>query len=586
MTVHRLQRIVDCIALRTRSKVTKARNNNKSVWVSATSTHNYMLNDGICDWLKLYGKIESPSHLVKSKHENKFTSFIMEKGNEFEKEIIKYLKSKFKCIKVADFYTLADANRTIDFMKMGVPIIYSAPVYNKENKTYGIVDLLVRSDYVNKMFKTKVLTNKEQHFRAPFLNGNYHYRVIDIKYSTLNLSSDGIHLLNSGRNPAYKSQLYVYNEAISNFQGYNCNKAYIMGRRWKYTKNSKTYSGTKCDDKLATVDFNTYDHSFIHKSRNAINWYTSVVKDGIKWTVYPPSNNELYPNMCVDSYNWNTMKNKIAKNNGEITMLWNCGIKNRMNAFHSGVYGWTDDKCNSSVLGFKKGTNKSTIVDNMIVVNRDDPLLLPEKIGARCWKSGEDYEMYVDFETLNDVCMDITTIPKQKPYNIIYMIGVGYKKNDEWCYKSFVCKDTTKKEEKRIMKEFYNFYESFNKPPVYYWCAESNMWNKSCKTHSLHNTINWTDMCNIFKQESIVIKGCFGFGLKEICRTMKGHNMISTKLESECNNGMMAMIKAINCYKSVDNPSESPIMKDIEKYNEYDCKALFDIMNFLRKTYN
>ena len=80
--------------------------------------------------------------------------------------------------------------------------------------------------------------------------------------------------------------------------------------------------------------------------------------------------------------------------------------------------------------------------------------------------------------------------------------------------------------------------------------------------------------------------GCFGFGLKEICRTMKGHNMISTKLESECNNGMMAMIKAINCYKSVDNPSESPIMKDIEKYNEYDCKALFDIMNFLRKTYN
>ena len=586
MTVKRLRHITDCIALRTRSKIKKLKNTN-NVWVSATKTHNYMLNDGICDWLKLYCKSNTNTSHIKIKHEKKFTNFIMARGNEFEKEVIKYLKSKFTCIKVADFYTLSDADRTLEIKKKGVPIIYSAPIYNRYNKTYGIIDLLVRSDYINKIFNTNTLTRPETRIKAPYLNGNYHYRVIDIKYSTLNLSSDGIHLLNSGRNPAYKSQLYIYNQAVSHLQGFDCDCAYIMGRRWKYTKKNKSFSGDRCDDRLASVNFSNYDHSFVHKSNDAIDWYRSVVKEGLNWTVYPPSNVNLYPNMCVDSNNWNSMKSKIAKNIGEITMLWNCGIKNRMKAFHKGIYSWKDPKCNSEILGFKKDTQSSIILDNMININRDsDELILPRKIEDRFWLEDNTYDMYVDFETFNDVCMNLKDIPKQKPYNIIYMIGVGFKKHNTWSYKSFICNNTSKREEKRILKEFYTFYKSFNKPNVYYWSAEKSLWNKSCNYHSYNKSIKWIDMCDIFKQESIVLKGCFGFGLKEISRTMKDHNMINTQLESECTNGMMAMIKAFNCYENVNNPSTSPIMKDIEKYNEYDCKALFDIMNFLREKYN
>ena len=59
--------------------------------------------------------------------------------------------------------------------------------------------------------------------------------------------------------------------------------------------------------------------------------------------------------------------------------------------------------------------------------------------------------------------------------------------------------------------------------------------------------------------------------------------MINTKLESDCSNGMMAMIKAWKCY-NIYNPTSSPIMKDIEKYNEFDCNfTLFDILHFLMK---
>ncbi len=45
------------IAFRTRSRITKLKNKQSKLgWVSATNTHNYMLKDGICDWLKVYGK--------------------------------------------------------------------------------------------------------------------------------------------------------------------------------------------------------------------------------------------------------------------------------------------------------------------------------------------------------------------------------------------------------------------------------------------------------------------------------------------------------------------------------------------------
>ena len=592
MKLKKTTNLEEPIAYRTRSKIQKLKNKRENLgWVSATKTHNYMLKDGICDWLKLYGKSERISYKKRVKnYETTFTNFLMNQGLEFESQIIKYLKKTYKCIKVADFYTLADTKKTLKFMKQGIPIIYSAPIYNPDNKTYGIIDLLVRSDYINKIFSQNILTNKEENIKSHVFTHGYHYRVIDIKFSTLNISSDGKHLLNCGRIPAYKTQLYIYNRAISNLQGYDPGVAYIMGRRWKYKSKGITYSGNKCTDTLGIVDFNGYDSEYITKTSSAIAWYRDVLENGINWTLYPPSRPELYPNMCIDSNEFNNMKNKVANNIGEITMLWNCGVKNRELAMKNGVDSWKDERCNSKLLGFNENSNSGQIIDKIIKVNRDGISdILPEKIKnvkKKKWLKRSNNEMYVDFETFNDVCMDIKDIPKQNNYNMIFMIGVGMRnERGYWRYKSFIANKSSKEEELRIINEFIEFYNSYDKPPVYYWSAERNFWNQACRDHNISGFINWIDILNIFKTEHIIIKNCFGFGLKEITKNMRELGMINTELESECSNGMMAMLKAWRSY-SLKNPGNSTIMKDIEKYNEFDCKALYDIMNFLRTKYN
>jgi hypothetical protein len=93
-------------------------------------------------------------------------------------------------------------------------------------------------------------------------------------------------------------------------------------------------------------------------------------------------------------------------------------------------------------------------------------------------------------------------------------------------------------------------------------------------------------MAHIFKQEPIVIKGCFKFGLKAIASAMKDNGLINTEMDSVCNSGMNAMITAYKYYcEKLENNSDPDIMKDIEKYNRFDCQVLYDIISYLRKNH-
>ena len=290
--------------------------------------------------------------------------------------------------------------------------------------------------------------------------------------------------------------------------------------------------------------------------------------------------------MSADSGEWSLTKKNISKNLGEITMIWQCGLKHREIAFKNGVKSWKDPRCNSQTLGFNN-SKYGRIVDKIIHINRDATVpILPQIIQQNTgnWKTRTRNEMFVDFETFSDICQSVENIPVQEDFNIIFMIGIGWREHGNWNYTSFICDQINESEEKRIMNNFFNFYQRKGKPSIYHWHAEENIWNKAVKKYRADNLNinNWIDLCDLFRSEPITIKDCFGFGLKEIVKNMRNHGLIDTQMDSECTNGMMAMIKAWNCYANFSNPSRSPIMKDIEKYNEFDCKSLYDIINYIR----
>jgi hypothetical protein len=576
--------------------VENTHNNN---YVSASDVYNFMVGDSLVDWLKLSSYSRNTLNNHNHNRELTFKDYILDKGKQFEIKLVNYINDNIEnIVKVSDYITDISCNKTIELIKDGVPIIYSAPIRNNYNNTKGIIDLLVRSDYINKLTTIPCLSTEETQIKGSKLSGLYHYVVVDIKFSTLQLTSDGKHLQNSDHLPAYKSQLLIYTQGIGRIQGYTAPYAFIIGRRTKYTKNSICTNDYNCLERMGKIDYANLDKKYIKETQKAINWVNNVRKNGNNWIVNPPSNIELYPNMCKDSGYWNSEKYKIAEEIKEITTIWNVGKKHRDIAIDKGIYSWTDVRCTANNLGIKG--NNAIIIDKILNINRQNTYkLLPLKIKTNKyhWKNINRNEVFVDFETISDVISNFEELPKQNSSDMIFMIGVGWYENNKWNYNSYTCNQATYDEEYRIMDEFARFIKDKHKPYLNYWCAENKFWenaecrqfdiatnNRERKSNILDNwkLTKWSDLYSIFKEEPIVIKDCFNFGLKSIAKAMKKHNMINIEIESNCNSGMTAMVKAIQFYKG---ESSYDIMKDISKYNEFDCKVLWEILLYLRKNH-
>jgi len=545
----------------TRSKRRRIDSPNLS-WVTPSNLRNYMLNDALVDVLELK---ESP------KRSNQFSqlnlkSFLCKKGIEFESMIINELRKNHHVLTISNRIDEESIDSTIAAIRDRIPIIHSAPMKHDRLGIKGIADLLIRGDYIEKVVKNI--------YPPSNLNS---YFVIDIKFSTLSLCSDGVHLLNSGSFPAYKAQLWIYNQCLGNIQGFTPNLAYVLGRRWRYIEKGKTYSGFNCLDRLGTVNFENKDIKYQEKVKEAINWYRDVDNDGRRWSIIPPYREELYPNMCVDSGKWNDRKREIAESIGEITQIWNCGIKHRTKAIENGITSWRDEKCNSKTLGIQG--KRAKIVDSILCINRKENLILPKTIKTTLydWRV-EKEEMFVDFETEFDI---FSTGLYQKKTDQIFMIGVLHRDRDSYEYKNFLCNELNKKEEIRIVKEFYNFAKGKR---LWYWHAEKILWDRAITRTGLRfeKELDWCDLAKIFRKEPIVVKGCYNFSLKEIVKAMNRLGFIQTQLKSNCTSGTYAAIAAWEAYNA--SPiKKNEILSDISTYNEFDVTALYDIISFLRR---
>ena len=599
------------------------KNLEQDIWnqmISASSVRNYMLNDPLLDWLKefkVYDLRDNPSNISNSRaaiksNPDTFSKCIMDAGIEFEDELIKIVKKTHTIIKVGDHMLSRLKEKfeeTIECMKKGDPLIYQAVLHNYDDKTFGMPDLLVRSDYINKLVGYAVINECEEKVGSPTLKTPWHYKVIDIKHSNIPLRADGIHILNSESIPAYKGQLYIYTRDLNKVQGIQINKAYIWGKKYNWESKGTKYEITNFLNKLGVIDYDSIDSEYINQTTNAIDWIKTLKSEGSNWSLLPlPCRKELFPNMKNEKDGeFRKIKNELNNVINEITAVMYCGVKNRNQAHLNQVFTWTDPKCTAKILGFNPKGKQANIVDSVLDINRqDDDIIRPEKINwdRENWKTQnpEFVEFYLDFETLNSNFGSIIKdgIISYDNNQFIFMVGIGYEYNGKWIYKTFLMNEKNEDSELEMFRGFYEYINTIlaqfkkSKAKFYHWSfAEPCAYNNFKKRHSNSNfndsNYKFYDLYQVFLSEPVVVKGALNFSLKTIAKALNKYDMIDSCWDSSspCSNGLTAMILANKLYEGVkndtiDNLIDDPIMKEIIKYNEIDCKVMWEIHNLIR----
>ena len=585
-------------------------------WVSATSTRNFLLNDTIVDWLQLYGRdhgFKPDSELPGYSASTDFGEFLFRKAKEFETAVVQHLKTLTDVVVIAsergDSRSLQKAEQTFEAMTMGATVIYQPVLRDPQNRTHGVPDLLCRSDELLKLFPG-LFDGVEAQERAAAIDGaGWHYRIVDIKFTTIELLAGG-GLGNGGSNVAYKGQLHIYNRALGRIQGYLPRTAYLLGRSWSQTVKSVTYRGTGCLERLGPVAHESDVvgeplGSFVDQ---ACSWIRTIRRSGKDWVVLPePSTPNLRPNMGGPESDWTTAKRQIANELKELTMLWYVGFAKRRAANAAGIYKWTDPACTAPALGITGPKLQPTLQALLDINTTNGPAVAPAKVTAAedQWRKTPALEFYVDFETVSDLSDDFAKIHERGGQPLIFMIGCGHVEDGDWRFQCFIADALTEPCEETIIDEWLMYMrdvrqrlapESDKLLAIHWSPAETvtlfNAYNAAITRHPHRqndwaSSPTWFDFLNrVIKAQPVVVRGAWGFGLKALAQAMFAHGLIPTNWADGPVDGLGAMVGAWACAQEATERGvplrEVELMQQIRSYNEVDCRTMMEAVAYLR----
>jgi hypothetical protein len=544
-------------------------------WITGSSIRNFMFCDPICDYLELKNKKQnfSLSPFFKNK--------LLQEGQLYEEKIVAFLKTKYNVKHIAntweDLYDIEKYNETLKCIEEKVEIIYQGVLIDFEKQIGGLCDLLIRSDIFNKI----VEENEGVHFNN---DKTLHYILIDVKNSKLNLFKDGVHLQNSRNYAYYKGQVFIYNEALKKMQKYDNNYAYILGKNWEFSKNGEKIFGSNPFQRMAKIDFENDDKHIIQKVNDAIFWLRNVRQNYESWSLFPPSVNELRPNLKVVHDKWQDQKLEIAKKQEDVTMLYYCGDTKRKLADALGITSFK--KVSTSSLHIKSEKIATSIHRSIELSKSQSFQILPKTLNDLhvCQLKQEEMELYVDYETFyvenNTHCTN-----NQKGKTIVYFIGCGFVENNIWNFKSFILNDI--KNETQIFEDFLKEINSLQKKfKIYSWGpTEKNLYEKYIGDESLFTEDKYIDLLKIFRNNSITLKNVYSYSLKHIAKAMYENKCISSIWPKNNNiqNGLDAMYEGFQLYQDCPLEIRCQKMERVKIYNEVDCKVMWEIVCYLRQ---
>jgi hypothetical protein len=577
--------------------------------VSPTDLRHWCDDDPLLDWLDLYGDRKGFARDAAADPRTDFQAFVVNKAREFEPLVVARLSQGRPVTRIAQTpdhcRSIEHAAATIAAMEAGTELISQAVLWDAEAQRYGVADLLVRSDTLRSLFPG-LMEPEAASPPAPLLPGaRWHYRVVEIKYKTLHLNKNGT----AGADHTFAAlQAWVYNEALGRLQGFTPDAAFLLGRRWR----NSASRGTSALERLARVEQagrpSRNGPSFADVTAAGSGWIRRVRNEGHLWSVLPvPSVEELRPNMRQDDdYPWHAAKKTIGDALEDLTLLPRVTPERRAQAIAAGISRWTDAGSCAAVLGL--GTPAvAPVIDAVISANRPGGAAVqPAHIAAAAgrWRTPAPVEFYVDFETVSDLDDDFTNLPVAGGQPLIFMIGCGQAlPNGMWDFRVFTARRLNEAEEGRVIEEWLAHMNqvcatngvALEQARIFHWSAAetatlSTAYNSAAARHGLPtwDEFPWVDLLTeVVKAEPVTVRGAFAFGLKALAKAMHGHGLIATGWPDGPTDGLGAMTGAWWCEgqarRSGTDMTAFELMREIEDYNEVDCRAMAEILDYLRQ---
>ena len=583
-------------------------------WISANAIRHWCDADPLLDWLDRFG--EERGFLRDERvpgYDPRFDLYrvLGERGHRFEELVLAHLGERYPISRVSelpdDARSLEAARATWNALAAGDPIVARAVLRDPQSRTYGMADLLVRSDVLRELFPT-AFDDEEERLVAPALPGlQWHYRIVDLRYTTLELLKDGS--LSAASDLGHLARLWILSNALGRLQGATPPYAHTLARGWRRGQDR----GTSAFDRLGRVPRDAFvrsqERDLGEVVADAAAWVRRMRREGASWVVRPaPSVPELWPNMkCRYDSPWSHAKRELAESLADLTLIAHVGPRVRAAAHARGVTRFDDPRASAEFLGLAT-QHGAAVVDAILEADRsrDRAYVRPARIEADAgrWREPAAVECYVDFETVNDALDDLSTFPERGGQALIFQIGCGRCVDGAWTFRSFTARALGPEAEADMIDEWIDHLRALaleaglaseSEVRLFHWSAAEtlaieNAYGSASQRHRERHwpELGWYDLLDkVVRAEPVVVRGAHAFGLKAVATAMFRHGLIGTQWTQGLADGAGAMAGAWNAAQEAAlrglTLAEMPLMREVERYNEIDCRVMAQVLGHLRK---
>jgi hypothetical protein len=579
-----------------------------SVLIEPHMINNWFRKDPLLDWLNLYG-----DHSKKSLDANPYVDMIRIKNNEFASIAKSYIEQKYSNrpgfivnidkMRPEQFIVRSDINIEADKIKVSkesirltaeaianrVPIIMNACLSSQfEGCTLqGVADMLVLNGYIDQIFGGEYSQGREDM-----------YSVVKFKFSTIDLRADGTYLLNNDKQKVYKGQLWILNHALEGQQGYLSPNAYVVGRKYQYTKCRTKHCITSAFGKLGVIDFSDIDAEYNTLTREAIEWHKRLADQTSELQNVDLMNpnhgiSELLPNMKNHSdYPWSDYKMQIAEQINDITLMYKCGKRVRDYALEQGLGEWVGLDEDSIVFNGHKVV--SQILEFVNVNKEGRP---SDTANSGCFSKTDlpPLEFYIDFESVGNMYDDFSKFPQAGDFSQIFLIGAVVVNNvtEEVTSFHYLTESLDKKKEYEMVLKMFSDFQRMSAPygqnylPLIFWGNAEKYMLERVLGHDGLRAFNpiLVDMCKIFRECKIIYPGQFGYGLKQVAKVMydAGHIQTIWRKGDGVADGISAMSEGLRHLRHGNTEISKKFFRDVIEYNYVDCKVMQEMMAYFRR---